>query len=173
MILSAAIIRFVPEEKPSYDDLLKTALLVKFNARDQADRFKRTVTKSTLEWWEEQADWVRKFNVKPSPNDILAEDGLREIYKYMEKYPDHKTSTVWARGSLDQMAIDSLSRNCKMPSIAHYANWRDVRTAIDCLTGSTNGYCKVDYPGFESYNVIKHHPVHDCALDAMMLMCGK
>jgi hypothetical protein len=51
--------------------------------------------------------------------------------------------------------------------------WRDVRTAVDLMGGGTNGYCDVIHPLFERAQVIKHHPVHDCALDAMMLMYGK
>ena len=51
--------------------------------------------------------------------------------------------------------------------------WRDVRTAVDCLYGSSNGYVEVVKDGFDRAAVIKHHPVHDCALDAMMLMYGK
>jgi hypothetical protein len=60
-----------------------------------------------------------------------------------------------------------------MQQITSYAAWRDIRTAVDILTGSTNGYCDVVYDGFDRHEVIKHHPVHDCALDAMMLMYGK
>jgi len=41
------------------------------------------------------------------------------------------------------------------------------------LYGTTNGYVDVDHPLFKRHEVIKHHPVHDCALDAMQLMYGK
>jgi hypothetical protein len=51
--------------------------------------------------------------------------------------------------------------------------WRDMRTAVDLLSGGTNGYCDVVHPKFNRADVIKHHPVHDCALDAMMLLYGK
>lgn len=60
-----------------------------------------------------------------------------------------------------------------MQEITGYAQWRDIRTAVDIMYGSTNGYCSVEHPDFARHNVIKHHPVHDCALDVMMLLYGK
>jgi hypothetical protein len=74
---------------------------------------------------------------------------------------------------MDQMVIDSLAKKLDMQPITEYNMWRDIRTAVDLLTGSSNGYCDVDHPLFNRASVIKHHPVHDCALDAMMLMYGK
>ena len=173
VVLSVGMVYFNPEEQPSYDDLMANSLFVKLNAKDQIDRLARTVTKSTLEWWAGQHEYTRKCSFDPKPDDLKAEDALDKIYEYMAKYPNSENLTMWARGSLDQMAIDSLARKCEKPEITHYAVWRDVRTAVDCLVGSKNGYCKVDHPTFESYKVVKHHPVHDCALDAMMLMYGK
>jgi hypothetical protein len=80
---------------------------------------------------------------------------------------------MWARGSLDQIVIDSLANRFEMESIIDYHVWRDVRTAVDILYGTINGYVNVDHPLFKRHEVIKHHPVHDCALDAMQLMYGK
>jgi hypothetical protein len=54
-----------------------------------------------------------------------------------------------------------------------FKRWRDVRTAVDFLTGTTNGYCKVDYPGFDPYlHITKHNPIDDCVLDVMQLIYG-
>jgi hypothetical protein len=71
------------------------------------------------------------------------------------------------------MVIDSLAKKFALQPLTDYNRWRDVRTAVDILCGTTNGYTDVVYPGFERAAVIKHHPVHDCALDAMQLMYGK
>ena len=71
------------------------------------------------------------------------------------------------------MAIDSLAKKLDMHSITDYNMWRDVRTAVDILYGTSNGYTDVVHPEFRRHEVIKHHPVHDCALDAMQLMYGK
>jgi hypothetical protein len=172
VVLSAALIHFDPEQKPTYQDLLDNACFVKFKAKEQA-KVGRTVTLSTLEWWKNQHEYVRSVSLDPSGDDVSAEDGLTILHNYMNKYPNARNQTMWARGSLDQLAIDSLATKLGMEPITGYAQWRDVRTAVDILYGTSNGYCNVEHPNFERAQVIKHHPVHDCAYDAMMLMYGK
>ena len=60
VVLSAALIHFDPEKRPTYQDLLDNACFVKFNAKEQLD-MGRTVSKSTLAWWKEQHEYVRKL----------------------------------------------------------------------------------------------------------------
>lgn len=173
VVLSAALIHFDPEKRPTYQDLLDNALFVKLKSKDQIERLKRSVDKNTLEWWQNQHEYVRGVSMDPKGSDIAAEDAITQLHNYMNKYPNSQKQTMWARGSLDQMAIDSLCVKAGMQTLTNYAVWRDVRTAVDMLYGTTNGYVEVDHPLFERASVIKHHPVHDCALDAMMLMYGK
>ena len=175
VVLSAGIIYFDPEvdSNISYEDLVDRGMFVKFNAKDQVTRLSRTITKSTLDWWSKQGPWQIKESFDPNPEtDMLAEDGLRLLKKYVTKYAKGNISkeTMWARGSLDQMAIDSLCNKCDVEPLINFARWRDVRTAVDFLTGSTNGYCQV--ADLDIHKIEKHHPVHDCAFDALMLMRG-
>jgi hypothetical protein len=172
VVLSAALIHFDPEKRPTYQDLLDNACFVKFNAKEQLDAG-RTVSKSTLSWWKEQHEYVKQVSLEPSHDDMTVNNGLLKFYKYMGQYPDAFKQTMWARGSLDQLVIDSLAVKFGLEEITGYNMWRDVRTAVDILYGTTNGYVEVEHPLFQRHNVIKHHPVHDCALDAMQLMYGK
>jgi len=172
VVLSAALIHFDPEKRPTYQDLLDDACFVKFQVKEQMD-VGRSASKSTLEWWKGQHEYVRKVSLDPSREDMTVENGFNKFYDYMSRFPRPKAQTMWARGSLDQMAIDSLAVKFDMEEITGYNVWRDVRTAIDIMYGTTNGYVEVDHPLFVRHNVIKHHPVHDCALDAMMLCYGK
>ena len=172
VVLSAALIHFDPEMRPTYDDLLEDACFVKFSAKEQID-MGRTISKSTLQWWKEQHEYVRKVSFDPSREDMTAENGIKALHAYMAKFKDADKQTMWARGSLDQLVIDSLCVKLGMQEITNYAQWRDVRTAVDILYGSTNGYVDVEHPLFKRHEVIKHMPVHDCALDAMMLLYGK
>ncbi len=172
VVLSAALIHFDPEKRPTYQDLLDTACFVKFNAKEQMQAG-GTVSKSTLSWWKEQHEYVRKVSLEPSREDMTVQNGMQQLYDYMAKFPNAKQQTMWARGSLDQLAIDSLAVRFGLEEITGYNMWRDVRTAVDILYGTTNGYVDVDHPLFKRHEVIKHHPVHDCALDAMQLMYGR
>ena len=173
VVLSAALIHFNPEEQPTYQQLLDNACFVKFNAKDQIKRLGRTVDKNTLEWWDKQHSYLKEVSFIPSRTDLSAEDGLQVLKNYMVKFPKAKEQTMWARGSLDQLAIDSLAKSVDVEPITGYNVWRDVRTAIDLLYGTTNGYVEVDQAEFNRASVIKHHCVHDCALDAMQLIYGK
>jgi hypothetical protein len=173
VILSASIIHFEIGEQYTYEDLLARALFVKFDAREQMEKYKRTTDKGTLDWWAGMHDYVKKTSLAVYPNDLPAIDGINAIKSYMAKFPE-KDQTMWSRGSLDQMAIDSLCKATKQELIAPYYVWRDVRTAVDLLTDTgKGGYCDVVHPTFQRHNVIKHHPTHDCALDIMMLIYGK
>jgi hypothetical protein len=172
VVLSAAIVHFDPQKKPTYQEMLDNSCLVKFNVLQQFS-LGRSSSKSTMEWWKNQHDYVRKVSFDPSKADLTPVDGLRVLHDYLDRYDKNREQTMWARGSLDQMVIDSLAVRVDVPEITGYNMWRDVRTAVDIMYGTTNGYVEVEHEGFERYEVIKHHPVHDCALDAMQLMYGK
>lgn len=172
VVLSAALTHFDPMEEPDYQKLLENTIFVKFNAKEQIDAG-RKVDIGTLEWWKNQHEYVRAISFDPKVDDLSVQEGFARLHNFMGKYPNAHKQTMWARGSLDQLVIDSLAKKFDLQPITNYNMWRDVRTAVDIMYGSTNGYCEVEFEGFKRHDVIKHHPVHDCALDAMMLMYGK
>ena len=167
VVLSAALIHFDPEKRPTYQDMIDHACFVKFSVVEQHDA-KRTMSKSTMKWWQEQHDYVKKVSFMASKEDMSVVTGLQYLTNYMDKFDPNREQTMWARGSLDQLVIDSLCVQFAMQELTGYNRWRDVRTAVDILYGTNNGYCDVDHPLFKRHEVIKHHPVHDCALDAML-----
>lgn len=170
VVLSASIIHF-DAPTTTYEELLDKALFVKFDVEQQLE-IKRLAEKSTIDWWSQQHEFVRKTSLIPSQNDMDAISGINKLREYVEMNGGTQ-QTFWARGSLDQMCIDSLCKSFRQDLIAPYNNWRDVRTALDCLCQSTNnGYATVDHPTFRKHNVIKHHPSHDCAFDIMMILYG-
>ena len=171
-VLSAAIIKFEMDEIPVWDDLLRRSLFVKFNAKEQMLKYKRTAEKTTMEWWSKQCDLVKARSFVPGIYDLDADIALDQIRGYAHLSIDsskNRDKIFWSRGCLDQLVIDSLSKAVGHDLLVPYNNWRDVRTAIDliCEDGS-NGYCKV--PNFDSGIVLKHDPIHDCAYDLMMLL---
>lgn len=172
VILSMACIYFNPEEKPSYQNLIDSAFFVKFCAKDQITNYNRTVSNSTLRWWNTQPLENKMQSFIPTDHDSTAVDGLNQFREWVIQYTDYKNSTVWARGNLDQIILHSLENDVGQETLLPFWSWRDVRTAVDILSGSNNGYCPVNYPGFDLKDVVKHNPIHDCAYDAMMLMYG-
>jgi len=173
VILSMACVYFDPTKKPSPDEMRETAFFAKFNAKDQMERLGRTMTRSSLDWWAKQCDNVKAMSFKPSDNDVLIEDGIEAMRVWSKTFPLHDKCWVFARGNLDQLVLDSIEEKLGIEPVFFFNRWRDVRTAIDLLKGTTSGYCKVDYPGFDPYlHITKHNPIDDCIYDAMMLQYG-
>lgn len=172
VVLSAAIIYFELDEKPTLKELIDRALFVKFDAVEQK-KAGRSITPSTVTWWKEQHEFIRKLSFVPQPDDYSMVDGLYQLRAYVKKYGT-VDDMIWARGGLDQMSIESLARTAGVDPIHDYNAWMDVRTAIRCLKASANkrAYVKIPDDIMQSYDVTKHHPVHDTALDIMMLLYG-
>ena len=171
-----ACIHFDPTTDPTYKQLKESAFFVKFDAKDQVNRLNRKIDKSTVEWWGKQCLNAKLKSLIPSESDVTVEDGITQFRSWVESKSDKK-SYVWARGNLDEIVLRSLEFQAtgdKDNTVFAYNRWRDVRTAIDFMTGSTNGYCTVDHPEFNyDVDVTKHNPIDDCALDIMMLLYGK
>jgi hypothetical protein len=173
VILSIACIYFNPEDKPNFKQLVDKSFFVKLNSKYQVEQLDRKVTKSTLDWWKKQHETLKKQSLIPLANDVMPNDAIDMMTKWSKQFPNNEKCIVWARGNLDQMVLGSMEDKLKRDPLFHFGRWRDVRTAVDLLTGSKNGYCNVDHPEFNRDDVIKHNPIHDCAYDAMMLMYGK
>ena len=176
VVLSMACIHFDPRTNPTYKELKESAFFVKINAKDQATRLGRKIDKGTVEWWGKQCQNVKIKSLIPSDLDVTAEDALSGFRQWVKERDDGKCY-VWARGSLDEAVLQGLEHQVtgtRDNPIFSYNRFRDVRTAIDFLTGANNGYCQVDHPSFNyDTDVTKHDPVDDCALDVMMLIYGK
>lgn len=172
IILSMACVYFDPLKKPSHEELRANAFFAKFDVQDQRERLKRTMTKSTIEWWKKQCFNVKRKSFVPSVEDVIFEEGYEAMRKWSKQFNDSK-SLVWARGNLDQLVLDSIEEQLGLEPIFPYARWRDVRTAVDIWYNTDTGYIDVDYPGFDSkLHITKHNPIDDCIFDAMMLMYG-
>lgn len=170
VILSASIIHVADGQKPTYQDLIDSALFVKFDVEEQIKQLKRTIDKGTIEWWSKQHDYVKKVSLTPSKDDVAAAEGIALINQYIASHGG-ANQLFWARGSLDQMGIDSLCKAAGLDLITRFNNWRDVRTAVDIMCSTAkDGYCQVK--DFDKNDVTKHHPTHDCAYDIMMLLYG-
>lgn len=175
VIASMAAIPFDFDEDLTYQDYLDRALFVKFNIEEQIKILKRSITPSSIEWWKAQDHGPRLKSIIPHPGiDVSAKEGIEKLDDFIVKEKGEKVY-AWARGGLDQVTLDSLTRavrGIEADPIIAYNNWLDVRTALGLMKETAgNGYCQI--PGFNREVVVKHDPVHDCAYDIMMLVKGK
>ena len=169
-----ACIFFDARKKPGPEELRDTAFFAKFSVKDQVERFGRGFTRSSLDWWGKQCDIVKAKSFRPDPvSDIPIDVGIEMMRDWSKQFENHDKCWVWARGNLDQLVLDAMEETLAIPPVFFYNRWRDVRTAVDLMTGSTSGYCKVEYDDFDpAHHIMKHDPIDDCVYDAMMLMYG-
>ena len=168
VVLSAAIVYF--DEKSTYQSLLDDCLFVKFDAKEQIKKYKRTVSKSTLEWWGKQSDHAKKISFYPSDKDLTAVEAISQIRKYLKRESKEKM-IMWSRGAIDSVIMDSLCKAMDVKPLIFYNQHREIRTALDLLSKTcVNGYCQVDLKGFSREMVKKHDPVHDVCYDAIQLL---
>jgi len=172
VILSMAAIHVNVEAKPSPQEMRDGAFVAKFNVVDQIKRLNRKSNKSTIDWWNKQCDNAKIASFKPSPDDVIFEDGYEAMRAWAKSKNDDK-AWVFARGNLDQLVLDDIEEQCGLEPIWYFNRWRDVRTAVDLLYDTSDGYCGVNYPGFDPFlHITKHIPLDDCVLDAMMMLYG-
>lgn len=176
VILSFACVYFDPDADINHSEMRKDAFFAKLSVAEQMKVYCRTSQKSTIEWWSKQCENVRLKSFKPS----AADEEFIPAYERFRAWAKSKNDSkcwVWARGNLDQLVMDDVEEQLKLEPVFRYERWRDVRTAIDFLYGTTNGYTKIDTPPWvEPFNpelhITKHNPVDDCIFDAMMLKYG-
>ena len=177
VILSTALL-YIDLSKPkhTWSDLYENTLFLKLNVREQVEHYNRTVDKDTIKWWDKQCDLARNMSFVPKKSDLspkLIPDILRK-YAQEQAGDKNQETIVWIRGSIDQGCLDSLFNTLGEPKLFPYANYRDVRTFVDfAATNPVRGYCGIDkqiYPEFDRNWVIKHDPISDVCLDALMVL---
>lgn len=167
-ILSLACIPLRFSEDFTFEQLFNSALYMKFDVQSQRI-LGRTIRKSTLAWWEKQSKEVYASQVMPHVNDVNVEM-LTALEDFLKEHEfDKNKSVIWQRGSIDEAVVNSLGRKLFDRELIPYGRMRDIRTAIDILYGSNNGYCMISEPIGED---TAHDPRWDCARDAMMLKYG-
>lgn len=167
VILSLAIIPFTLDKVEDYADIVKRGFYRKCDAIAQlkAGGMKED---DTVAWWREQSEEAQRNAFLPSNDDILVQQAFLEAIDWI-KQTDYsfKDSHIWSRG----VAFDFPKIEYRFDQVkegddpVNYWRVRDIRTFVDCLTGSSNGIFKQPEPqGF-----IKHHALHDCARDVLMM----
>jgi len=174
VLLSLGCIYFNPNDKPSPEKLLTDSFFVKFDVKEQIEKYNRTVNKSTIDWWAKQNKIAQEKSLIRKSDDFPLLEGIESFRSWTKQYKQKgKKDWIWIRGNLDQLILDAVEEQLKIDPIFYFNNYRDVRTAIDLMNDGTTGYCEIDYPGFSKDDYPKHDPVADCLLDVMMLLYGK
>lgn len=166
-ILSIAAVPFRFGEVTPYNELLDNGFYRKLSAVDQLKRG-RTKENSTVEWWKQQTTEAQNNAFLPSKEDVIIDLALRDLKQWLSTTDyDFKHSWIWCRGlDFDKPKVDSAYAFIGIDTPFNTWRWRDIRTMIDCLTGSTNGKYIMEH---EPDEFVPHHCLHDAAHDVAVM----
>ena len=165
VIVNVAALQFDPvrfEEDP-YDfvELVESSMFMKFDVKEQVEKYGRKVEKESLEWWKKQGKEAQK-QLAPSELD----EPLIELYNMLVKDLEiGSMKRVWTRGnSFDPVIVDTVFAALGKEKPKNWWAIRDTRSYIEGLAYGTNIRHDFMPPDIEG-KIVKHDPRYDIALD--------
>lgn len=169
VVISLALLSYTESRFASnpytYEELLSNCKTIKFNVKEQVNKYGRTISKETLGWWKEQNKQAQK-QLAPSSSDV----SIDLIYDFLTENVDLKNhKKAFTRGNtFDPIFLDSLLKECGRVNPMHWGSIRDTRSYIEGMSfGSklNNNYM----PEGLQEKFIAHDPCHDISLDVMRM----
>ncbi|MEF1158560.1 3'-5' exoribonuclease domain-containing protein [Vibrio parahaemolyticus] len=168
-ILSIGVVPFNWGEDVSFQELCErpSSLYIKIDLSSYHDAF--TESKSTREWWEKQGEEAR-FVLEPLSSDVNIVHALGSLCSHLDTWVQPLAKDggqVFCRGyDFDGGILNHALAEYSFASPWSYNRFRCIRTVIDTLADTRNGYVREANPvGF-----IKHHALHDAAKDAITML---
>ncbi len=168
-ILSIGIVPFNWGEDVSFQELCErpSSLYIKIDLSSYHDAF--TESKSTREWWEKQGEEAR-FVLEPLSSDVNIVHALGSLCAHLDAWVLPLTKDggqVFCRGyDFDGSILNHALDAYRFISPWSYNRFRCIRTVIDTLADTRNGYVHATTPdGF-----IKHHALYDAAKDVCIML---
>jgi hypothetical protein len=158
--------KFVSENPYTYEELLMSAKYIKFNVEDQVNKYKRTIDKSTLEWWSKQPPEARK-TLTPSKDDV----SIVELYPFVMDLIDDPVNVkkVYTRGNtFDPMFLQYLLEDLGKKDPFPWWTVRDTRSMLEGMAYGSDISNKF-IPEELKEAFVHHNPIHDIAMDIMRL----
>lgn len=169
-VLTIGMVAFDSSEDLDFHELIENGIELKLDIREQLKRG-RTYTENTMDWWENQGEDARRV-LKPKSTDLSLEEAYDKIQEFFDKNGVNNKKlrsnvTFYCRAPhFDYSILKNICAMIDKPEIIPHLSVRDVRTVIDVLIGSNDGYVtRKQRDGF-----IKHNALHDSANDAIQMM---
>lgn len=174
-VASIAAIVFVPGEMKTFDELVASAIRIKF---DLSEQFAAGRT-----WSQDVIDFWKKPENQEAYDMVIKEDGseisLSQFGPIFQKwlndqgYVPNIGEKIWTRGNaFDPPIFTNIYQYFGWDEPFPWWNIRDVRTEVDAIVPywdpqhEGRGYIR-DFPYPE--NFVKHKEEHDCARDILMM----
>lgn len=169
VILSLAVIKFDESrflENPyEWEELIESARCIKFDVKNQVQKYNRHIDEETVNWWSELPEDAKKASFYPSEND----QPLESLYDFMKDIVPQKLNQVYSRGNtFDPIVLDYALKDINKPDLWPYYKVKDTRSLILGLSYGANIKDNFMPEGYES-KFVHHDPIHDIAIDVIRI----
>ena len=149
----------------TFEDLLAECKYIKFDVEEQVTKYRRKISKDTVDWWNDQGEEAKK-QIRPSADDV----SIDTFYKFIvDNCQNTSIKKSYTRGNtFDPMFLDYLMQDTGNPPPFHWKTVRDTRSMIEGMSFGMdldNGFM----PGDLESKFVKHDPCHDIAMDVMRM----
>ena len=150
----------------SYQELVNSAKMIKFDVAEQVKKFDRKIDKPTLEWWQSQPKEAQEQSLKPMSTD----KSITELYSFFVENADvEQIKKVYTRGNtFDPIFFEYIMKQIGKEDPYPWWAVRDTRSLLDGLLWGTGANNKFIPPGLEE-SFVGHDPRHDVAMDVMRM----
>jgi len=147
----------------TFQELVDQCQLIKFDVKEQVQKYNRTIDPDTVDWWSKQSKESQKI-LKPSNEDV----SITELYTFLiDNVKIQECDKVYTRGGMfDPMFMESILKCYGKSDPAKWWTYRDTRSLFDGMTWGSD--IKNTFIPKELESIfIKHDPCHDIAMDVM------
>jgi len=146
----------------TFEELVGMAKFIKFDTKEQIEKYGRKPDKSTIDWWAKQNEEARSL-LAPSSED----KSITELYDFCKNI-SQKPEKVYTRGNtFDPIYLSSLMKQLGRPDPWDWWTIRDTRSLIDGISYGQDLDNKFMPEGITGF--IYHNPIHDVAVDIMRM----
>jgi hypothetical protein len=156
--------RFV-DNPYSWDELVNSAKMIKFDVTEQVEKYHRVIDKSTLEWWNSLPEFAKESSFHPKPDD----QPLEAIYDFMRDALPSNLKWAYSRGNtFDPIVLDFVLKDINKSEMWPYYKMRDTRSFIGGLSYGVNLRDNFMPEGYEKL-FVAHDPIHDIVIDVIRM----
>lgn len=168
VVLSFAMLNYSEQrfiDNPyTYQELLNSAKMIKFDVQNQVTNYSRKIEKETLDWWSKQNEEAKKQLV-PSADD----KSIAELYSFFVVNRATNLEKIFTRrNTFDPIFMSSIMKITGNPEPY---DWWTVRDTISFINGLSYGVELSDkfIPDGLQDSFVVHNPIHDIAMDVMRM----
>ena len=136
--------------------------------KSQVEKYGLVVSAETVRWWSQQGDFAKQM--LEDKDKISVEDHCQHFIDWcIERGLTQKTMVYIRAPHFDFTIMDNIFSKVGLPIPFNTFKIRDVRSIIDAVYGTTNGYIPNFKETLVDLNLHEHFAVHDAIKDLLQL----